>query len=247
MTGTTSEKPVLFVLIRQDGDYADSPSGTGMGSGSGSMHLPGGLVKRIVFTLVALLIAASPAFAQAPAKVMSGVSFSNGLTAPVATAVPAAAAAHKGFTFLLDGGFGMQQDPFFGTTAMGYSGLNVGAGWFIADNLAVMFRWTGTLVNFKDFDNTKQAAGVIGGVIQWWVNDRFAVEVGAGNGRWHDKDDDGFESSDNGFGLIFGGHFVVWQGGANHILVGFEYTPILTEDKIHSFAITGGYQWGKKK
>ena len=152
----------------------------------------------------------------------------------------------------MDGGFGLQHDTFFEETAMGFSGLNVGAGWFVTDKLAVMFRWTGTVVNFDDF-GTHQASGVIGGVVQYWATDKVAIEAGGGSGRWRDNQDTsdtGDDDKDTGFGLILGVHFVVWQNNAHHILVGAEYVPVWTKDPdftVHNFAITGAYQWGRKK
>ncbi|HEX5068771.1 MAG TPA: outer membrane beta-barrel protein [Vicinamibacterales bacterium] len=165
------------------------------------------------------------------------------------TAAVVGAPAHQGFTFIVDGGFGLQHDSVFGN-AMGFSGLNVGAGWFVTDRMAVMFRWTGTYVNFDDF-GTHQASGVIGGVIQYWASDRVAIEAGAGSGRWRDNQDtsDGSDDDkDTGFGLILGAFFPVWQSGSNHVMVGAEYTPVFTDGvTVHNVGINVAYQWGKKK
>jgi hypothetical protein len=45
--------------------------------------------------------------------------------------------------------------------------------------------------------------------------------------------------------LFVGAWFVVFNNGAHHILVGAEYAPVLTTDKVHSFSILGAYQFFK--
>ena len=205
-------------------------------------------MKRIVFGLAVLLISASPVFAQAPTNALSGVSFAPEVTTKAAAVV--AAPAHHGFTFIVDGGFGLQHDTGFEATAMGWSGLNVGAGWFVTDRMAVMFRLTGTVANFDDF-GTHQASGVIGGVIQFWANDMVAIEAGAGMGRWRDNQDtsdSGDDDKDSGFGLILGVMFPIWQNNAHHIMVGAHYAPVFTDGiTVHNIGVNVGYQWGRKQ
>jgi hypothetical protein len=158
------------------------------------------------------------------------------------TPAPKAAAmgGGHGFTFIADGGLGIQHDPFFGETQMGFA-YNVGAGWFITDKLAVMGRFKSNRVNFSDFEIV-QTSGVAGGVIQYWASPKVAIEAGAGSGWWSDDNGD----SDHGFGLIVGVQFVVFDRGAHHLLVGAEYIPVLTSDKVHNIAVTFAYQFFKR-
>lgn len=207
-------------------------------------------MKKFVFGFAALLIIATPAFAQVAPQAVSGAWHSATFVSTPKPAAVAAAPAHKGFTFILDGGFGFQRDTDFAANGVGWSGLNVGAGWFVADNLAVMFRWTGTVVNFDDF-NTHQASGVIGAAVQYWVSDKVAIEAGAGSGRVRDNkntNDTGDDFKDNGFGLILGAFFPVWQKNAHHVLIGAEYVPVFADSTtVHGVSVNAAYQWGQKK
>jgi hypothetical protein len=192
-------------------------------------------VKKIAFGLAALLISASPALAQVSPKAVAGAWHS-------ATFVPKAAdQSGRGFTIAGDVGVGIQHDAFFEATEVGLGGVNVSAGWFVSDKLAVMFRATGTRVTFSDA-NIVQTSGVIGGVIQYWVSDKIAIEAGAGSGWWSDDNN----TSDRGFGLILGVQCIVWERGSHHLFISGEYLPVLTDSKVHNFAVTFGYQFFKK-
>lgn len=197
-------------------------------------------MKKIAFGLAALLLSASPALAQVSPKAAEGAMRS-------ATFVPKAAAqTGRGFTIMADVGFGMQHDPFFGQTEFGVAGLNVAGGWFVTERLAILGRYTSTRVTFIDESEVKQSSGVAGGVIQYWMSDRAAIEVGGGSGWWTDKFEDGDTDSDRGFGLILAVRFVIFERGSHHMLVGAEYLPVFTDSKVHNFAITFAYQFFKK-
>ena len=121
-------------------------------------------MKRVLLAVVMLIVVASPAFAQAPAR--------------------------SGFTVLANLGVGFQHDSVYEETAVGLGGLNFGAGWFLNDKVAVLGRFSGTNVNF-DASGAGQTSGVFGGSIQYWLNNWASIEGGAGYGYWSDDFDDG--------------------------------------------------------
>ena len=172
-------------------------------------------MKRVVLAVAMLLFVASPAFAQAPAR--------------------------SGFTVFANLGVGFQNDVTLEETATGLAGLNFGAGWFLTDNLAVLGRFSGTTANFDAIGGLSQRSGVWGGSVQYWLNNWASIEGGAGYGRWSND----FHGSDDGFGLIVAFNATVFQRGRHHIRAGFEYAPVLTEDKIHNMGVTIGYQFVK--
>ena len=169
-------------------------------------------MKRALLVLAMLLFVATPAFAQ-----------------------------HSGFTALANIGVGFQNDSFYDETATGLGGLNVGAGWFLTDRMAVLGRISGTRVNFDASGGAWQSSTVYGGTIQFWLNNWASIEGGAGLGRWSDE----FEDSDNGFGLIIGFHASVFKKGAHHIRAGVEYAPVFTDVKVHNIGVVVGYQYAK--
>ncbi len=192
-------------------------------------------MKRIVFGLAALLFS-TPAFAQMASNDVAGAWRTPSFTAP------AAASEHHGFTFLANLGLGFQQDQDLEDTGIGLAGLNLGAGAFVNSRVAILGRFSGTNV---DFDGIGQVSGVLGGTVQYWVSDRFAIEGGAGFGYW--SLDSGV-LSENGWGLIIAANGVVWTRGNHCLLVGVEYAPVFTDtDTVHNIGITFGYQLRKKK
>lgn len=192
-------------------------------------------MKRVVLAWALLLVAASPAFAQTPQD--------NGSAAPLPVSfTPAPAqggAGHRGFTVLANIGAGMQHDDYYAQTKFGLGGVNFGAGWFFNDRMAVLFRASGTVVNFDDFGVT-QTSGVYGGTVQFWLNKWASVEAGAGVGMW--RDDFG---SDTGFGLIVAFEASVWQKGSHHIRASAEYAPVFVDPAIHNVSFNVGYQYAK--
>ena len=195
-------------------------------------------MKRLVLSIVLLLTAAPVAMAQnlsaspAPAPEKLGMSFA-----------PRAAASHHGFTVFINIGAGVQKDEFYGETSTGLAGLNFGVGWYVADNVAVLFRGSGTRGSFQDGD-VDQVSGVFGGTIQFWLNQRFAIEGGAGLGRWSDN----FGDSDTGFGIIAGVTAVLVQRGSHHITAGAEYAPVFTTDgTVHNIGFVVGYLFARSR
>ena len=194
-------------------------------------------MRRVVLSLVLILVAATPALAQLPQTDGSPVRL-DATFAP--TRAPRAVPAYSGLTVLVNVGLGIQTDSFYEMTETGLGGPNFGVGWFLNERTAVMFRYSGTSVEYSDLGIT-QRAGVWGGSLQYWLNTWASVEAGVGLGRWSDSDG----ISDNGWGLIFGFHATVWQMGAHHIRVGAEYAPTFTGSTVHNIGIVGGYQYAK--
>ena len=189
-------------------------------------------MKRVVLSMVMLLSAAPVAMAQthsaSPAAL--GINF-----APRAVQDEA----RRGFTVLVNAGVGIQRDEFYGETSTGFAGLNFGVGWFLTDNIAVLFRRSATIGKF-DGDSITQVSDVWGGTAQFWVNPRFAVEAGAGVGRWSDD----ANNSDTGFGIIVGGTVVILRRGSHNITGGVEYAPVFVDDgTIHNVGVVIGYQF----
>ena len=91
------------------------------------------------------------------------------------------------FELLLNLGVGSQREGDF--SAIGLAGLNLGVGGFLTENLALMFRLSGTNATHEfgafgyDFD-ISQVSGVAGLTVQHWLDDRFYIEAGPGMGFW---------------------------------------------------------------
>ena len=173
-------------------------------------------MKRAALVVFMLLVVASPAFAQAPAR--------------------------HGFTVLANVGVGFQNDEFYQETATGLGGVNFGAGVFVTDNIAILGRFSGTVARFDAGGNIRQTSTVYGGTVQFWLNNWASIEAGAGYGLWMDE----FDDSDGGFGLIFAFHASVFQRGSHHIRAGVEYAPVFTDTNVHNIGIVAGYQFVKK-
>jgi hypothetical protein len=188
--------------------------------------------------LVVSLACSSPAFAQVASNTANTASTAAWRTA---TFVPAAAQTvpmgGRGFTVMVNLGFGIQRDQFVEQTAYGLAGANVGIGAFVTDKIAILGRFSGTHATYDFFDQT---SGVVGGTVQYWVSPRVAIEGGAGLGYWSDS----FGDSDIGPGLILGASFVVFSKGNHMVLAGAEYSPTFAPDEtVHNFGITVGYQF----
>ena len=143
-----------------------------------------------------------------------------------------------GFTLLVNLGVGIQQDTAIEETAVGTAGLNLGVGGFIKPNLAILGRFSGTNAKYDTaFGEFRQVSGVVGPTLQYWASDKVYLEGGAGLGVWSAEDE-----SDSGFGLILGAGFTVWNRGKHNLQVGVEYAPAFTDNAVHNFGITFGYQ-----
>jgi hypothetical protein len=195
-------------------------------------------VKRAVFGLIALLAVAAPARAQltsdATAAPYRSVTFGDATTQVQASGA-------RGFTALVNIGVGFEHDAFYGAGA-GLAGLNFGIGGFVTPNVAILFRFSGTSVEFAD-TVVSQTSGVIGATVQIWVTSRWAIEVGGGFGSWTDSDG----LSDGSGGLILGVSTVVFERGSHHLTLGAEYAPVFTENMVHNIGVMFGYQFFRRR
>ena len=210
-------------------------------------------MKRCAIFVAAVLLAATPVFAQSAAPagtsgLWRNVSFApvSGAMATTATSVnrpmPAQAAVERhGFTILVNLGVGIQHDTSFQETAVGLGGANVGIGAFVTNKVAILGRFSGTNVTY-DFSG-QQVSGVLGGTVQYWLSDLFHIEAGGGMGFWNWE----FASdSGTGTGLILGAGVTVFDRGHHNLQVGAEYAPVFTDlATVHNFCITFGYQFHK--
>jgi hypothetical protein len=200
-------------------------------------------MRRHMLWLATSLLIASPAFAQTPLTLAGNQSlftpatFVNRAQTPAPPAPASAQTSGRGFTIFATAGFGIQSDSGFEETGTGIAGINLGAGWFLTDQIAVLFRISGTRVKFENLGDLSQSAGVIGGTVQYWLTDRVNVEGGAGIGFWRTEGAD-----DQGFGIILAASGVVWRSGNHHVIVGGEFSRAFTDSaNVNNFGITGGY------
>ena len=155
--------------------------------------------------------------------------------AAAASAQEASGPDRGGFTLLLNLGIGFQHDRFIGRTESGLAGLNLGIGGFLTEDLALMFRASGTNV---DFGGYRQVSGVGGPTIQYWLNDHVNIEGGAGLGFWGEPG-----TGDSGLGLILGLGYAFFNRGKHNLQIGVEYAPAFTEpEMIHNVGIVFGWQ-----
>jgi hypothetical protein len=146
-----------------------------------------------------------------------------------------------GFTALVDLGVGVQHDAGIDETAVGLAGVNLGVGGFLTRDLALMFRISGTNVDY-DFGGVdySQTSGVVGPAMQFWLSDTFNVEAGAGVGFWRGDTDEANE----GLGLILGAGVSVFNRGKHNLQLGIQYAPAFTDPgTVHNFGVTFGYQF----
>ena len=144
-------------------------------------------------------------------------------------------------TVLVNLGAGVQTDTFFDETAAGLSGFNVGAGWFLNEKYAVLFRTSTTYVAYDDeiIGHYAQLSGVVGGTVQYWLTDRLSAEGGLGMGYWRSD-----EGSERDLGMILGASWVILDRGRHDFTVGFEYAPAyLASGTVHNYGFTVGYQY----
>jgi hypothetical protein len=187
-------------------------------------------MKRIVLSVVLML-------AIAPAAMAQGLSDSaSNLGATFAPRVTQGAP-RSGFTILVNLGVGVQRDDCCAATTTGLAGANLGIGAFVTDTIAVLGRFSGTNVSHGFGDQT---SGVLGGTVQVWVSDRFAIEGGAGMGYWSL----GSGLSEVGFGIIVGATGIIISRGNHNLIAGVEYAPAFTDPAtVHNFGFTIGYQF----
>ena len=101
------------------------------------------------------------------------------------------------------------------------------------------FRASGTTATYDfGFGELTQTSGFAGPAIQYWVNERFALEGGVGVGIW---DTEG--GNDSGLGLLASGTYVFWTNGGHNLSLGLEYAPAFTDpDTVHNIGFVFGWQ-----
>ena len=139
------------------------------------------------------------------------------------------------FTLIVDLGVGLQHDGYIGQTERGWAGLNLGAGGFLTDDVALLFRLTGTTANHGAI---QQSSGVMGPTVQYWLDDRFFVGGGFGVGFGCVRC-----RTDGGVGFILGGGYTLLNRGKHNLQIGMEYAPAFTApEAVHSLGFTVGWQ-----
>jgi hypothetical protein len=145
-----------------------------------------------------------------------------------------------GFTAMVDIGVGIQNDSAIEETAVGLAGINAGVGGFFNENLALLFRVSGTNATFDLGEvDYGQTSGFAGPAVQYWLSDRFNIEAGGGVGFWN-----GAGENNEGLGLLLGAGLSVFNRGKHNLQVGVQYAPAFTEPgTVHNFGFTFGYQF----
>jgi len=157
--------------------------------------------------------------------------------APVRVSAQDAGPDRGGFTMLLSLGVGRQNDGALPEAKTALSGINLGLGGFLSDDLALWFRASGTTANYDEF-GFNQTSGFGGPVLQLWLNDKFNIEGGVGGGFWVIEDE-----SDTGLGIMTGIGFVIFNSGKHNLQVGLEYAGAFVDpETIHNVGLTFGWQ-----
>jgi len=142
------------------------------------------------------------------------------------------------FTLLLNLGVGFQRDAYVDQTERGLAGLNLGIGGFLTDDVALMFRWSGTAG--VDQGNYEQTSAVYGPAVQYWIDDRLSLEAGGGLGLRGVDNTDVIES---GLGLFVGAGYTLFGSGKHGFRLGVEYAPAFTDPTwVHNVGFVFGWQ-----
>jgi hypothetical protein len=96
----------------------------------------------------------------------------------------------------------------------------------------------------RDGHTLTSSAAIVSGVaaptVQYWVSNRFNIEVGAGLGFWsvHTGDEK------TGLGLILGTGLTIFNRGKHNLQFGVHYSPAFTDPRtVHNLGFTFGYQF----
>jgi hypothetical protein len=140
----------------------------------------------------------------------------------------------------VNAGVGFQTDTVLEDSATGLAGLNLGVGGFLNENVALLFRISGTNVTYEDtFFELNQVSGVVGATVQFWPSDRFTLEAGGGAGFWNLGDE-----SESGPGLVLGAGVVLLDHRRHKLHFGAEYAPAFPDaGTVHNLGLTIGYQY----
>ena len=141
----------------------------------------------------------------------------------------------EGFTMSFAAGVGLQHDELGGETKTAGAGLNVGLGGYLSEELALLFRISGT--NAK-YGSLWQSSGTAGAAVQYWVGERLRLEGGVGGGFWRYD-----EQSDVSLGLIVAAGYSIWHNAASSLSIGVEYAPAFTDpDTVHNLGFVLAWQ-----
>jgi hypothetical protein len=153
------------------------------------------------------------------------------------------------FTAIVVAGYGVQIDAIDGESGEGVSGLAFGIGGFVSPDLALMLRFAGTTVEYElmsdDFGlphlvKPMMVSGMFGVDGQYWLNDRWNMELGVGRGFVGEADSDDDEA---GLGLLGAVGYALFLKGKFSAQLGVEYTPVfLGERMVHNVGVNLGLQ-----
>jgi hypothetical protein len=175
---------------------------------------------------------------------------------------PSAGPDRSGFTILLTLGLGLQSGEYVvegyeysfvpeysSGSEIGLGGLNLGIGGFVSPDLAVMFRISGTNVQYESASDNRWDTGVVSGVggvsVQYWINDAINLEGGFGYGIASVEPPGTEKRTDKtGYGFIVGAGFSFFHRGKTSLQAGVEYAPVILDGGkfVHNLCIAFGYQ-----
>jgi hypothetical protein len=141
----------------------------------------------------------------------------------------------QGFTMSFAAGVGLQRDEIAGETKTAGAGLDVGLGGFVNEELAILFRISGT--NAK-YGSLWQTSGTAGAAAQYWIGDRLRLEGGVGGGFWSYD-----QRRDVALGLILAAGYSIWHNATSSVSLGVEYAPAFTDpDTVHNLGFVLAWQ-----
>ena len=156
----------------------------------------------------------------------------------------------EGFTLELTLGVGYQMytpDKGESRNEIGLGGLNLGIGGFLNEDMAVLFRFSGTNVT-HDVSGVDMStvSGVGGPAIQYWFSEALKVEAGAGFAVVRAEVETPLGTiggDDEGWGGIVAIGYGIWHNDNHSLQVGVEYAPAWFDELlIHNMAATFGWQ-----
>jgi hypothetical protein len=163
-----------------------------------------------------------------------GNALSQIVETPVAKSAPQGPD-RSGFTLLLTMGVGFQKLGDSRDWETGLGGLNLGIGGFVSPDLAVMFRLSGTTVQYGIYDIV---SGVGGPGVQYWVSDSFNLEGALGLGFV----DYGGGWNQQAVGMLLGMGYSFYHKKKTSFQLGLEYGHVFTGSGVHSLVIAFGWQ-----
>ncbi len=194
-------------------------------------------MKRTTFTRQChksvLAVALGLAFMLGPAQVGRGQTVANAQVIPAVDSTVAQEISEgqvrDGFTIKAGIGSGNQGNRREEVGLSAYAGPNVGIGRFLSERLAFMLR-----LSVSTSRHDRWVTGVVAPSAQYWLSNKFNVEVGAGYGFYASE----IESA-IGIGLLGATGLSVFQQGRTSVQVGFEGTAVLNnaDSKYEKFTL----------